>query len=235
MLAASSAASGQHAELEDGNPTAQDQADQPGPEAETEARPEATPEPAALLPTALRALEIAVPRLRQVHPRGLVMNISGSTRVGRYEYVDHVREWVIDIWAPELGRRRQYSVETCLLRGAATSSTIPPGGLAPVMALADEHLPSDVMDSDRAIALADAAGAAEFQRAERAQLRTIDLGGRLDGSLLWRLFISRIGFDGASLDVDVDARTGEIRRYSEERAAPTPTPPPPPTPTPARG
>src|SRR5688500_7964758 len=76
LLAASGAASGQHAEPEDGNPTAEDQGDQPGPEPETEAGPgpATTPEPAGRLPTALQALAIALPRLRQVHPRGMVMD-----------------------------------------------------------------------------------------------------------------------------------------------------------------
>ena len=195
---------------------------------ETEAtEPEETPsaEPLAQpVPTALQALAIALPHLGQRHPHGLVMSITGSTRLSRTEWAPDVREWVIDVWAPEQGRSLQYSVAAGVLRGASTSSTISPGGLAPIMALADGHPPGDVLDSNAAIALAEAAGAAEFQRAERAQLRTIDLGGRLDGSLLWHLFISRIGIDGVSLVIDVDARTGEIRRYTDERVEPTPTP-----------
>ena len=186
-----------------------------------------TPEP---IFTALQALAIALPQLRQLHRRGLVMGVSGGTRVGPAEYLGHVREWVIDVWAPEQGRRRQYSVVGGVLQSAATSSMIPPGGLAHIMAFAGEAIPSDVMDSDRAIGLADAAGAAEFKETERAQLRTIELSGRLDGSLVWYLFISRIGIDGIALDVDVDARTGAIRRYQDERVMTTPTPRPPPTP-----
>jgi hypothetical protein len=185
--------------------------------------PTVTPTPEPVF-TALQALEIALPRLRQLHPRGLVMGISGSTRISRTEWAPDVREWVVDVWVPDQGRSLQYGVVAGVLRGAATSSTISPGGLAPVMPLADELLPADLIDSDRAEELADSAGAGDFKRQERAQLRMIDLGGRLDGSLVWHVFMSRLGTDGASLVVDVDARTGAILALQDGRLRPTQTP-----------
>ena len=155
------------------------------------------------------------------------MSVSGSTRVfdsrvvGSMEFLDHVRDWSVDVWAPELGRRIQYPVRAGVLHEAGTSSTIPPGGLAHIMALADEQVPADVIDSDQAIALADAAGAAEFKQAERAELRTIGISGKLDGSLVWDIFVSRIAAaadPGVSISIEMDARTGAIHRFRDGRA-----------------
>ena len=192
--------------------------------------PAATPETPPL--TALQALAVGAPLLRQRHPRGLVMGVSGSTRVfdsrvvGTYEYLDYVRDWVLDVYAPEETCRIQYPVRAGVLHEAGSSSTISPGGLAHVMALADEHFPDDLLDSDAAVALADAAGAAEFKRAERAQLRTMGLSGKSDGSLVWDVFISRIADGprmGISITLELDARTGAINSLRDGRVERTAT------------
>jgi hypothetical protein len=178
------------------------------------------------VPTALQALGIAVPQLRQRHPEGLVMGISGSTRVfdsrvvGSSEYLDYVRDWVLDVWAPGQRRRIQYPVRAGVLHDAGTSSTIPPGDLAHIVALADEQIPTDVMDSDRAIVLADVAGAAEFKQEAGAILRTIDLSGKLDGSLIWELFYSKLGSPLDRLVIELDARAGNITLYRDYRRDP---------------
>jgi hypothetical protein len=176
-----------------------------------------TPDPNEVLPTALQALAIAVPELRPRHSGGVVLSLAADQDGGR------IRQWVVDIWAPDRGRSYHYPVVAGTLHGAVASSTVGPGGLAYIMTLADERPPEDLVDSDRALALADAAGAEVFKREGSAELRTISLSGRLDGSLRWRLFFSRLKSGNVTLSVEIDARSGAITQYVDGRLTPIAT------------
>jgi hypothetical protein len=175
------------------------------------------------LPTALQAVAIAAPQLRQRHPAGVVIQLSGTTRRSEREWGAVVREWVVDVWAPERGRSLQYTVIAGALHETATSSTVGPGGLPPIMPLAAERVPEDLVDSDRALALADAAGAAAFKRESGGQLRTMSLLGRLDGTLRWKIFYSRLNSGNVALKVELDGQTGAVTRLEDERLTPVPT------------
>lgn len=176
-----------------------------------------TPDPNEVLPTALQALAIAVPELRQRHSGGLVLSLATDQEGGR------IRQWVVDVWVPDRGRSYHYPVVAGALHGAVASSTVGPGGLTHIVTLSDERLPEDLIDSDRALALADAAGAEVFKREGSAELRTMSLSGRLDGSLRWRLFFSRLMSGNVTLSVELDAKSGAITQYLDGRLTPVPT------------
>ena len=169
------------------------------------------------VPTALQALEVATPLLRQRHPEGQVKQLAGNVERG------YVRQWVLDVWAPERSRRYQYPVVAGVLQEAGTSSTIPPGGLPPIMTLRQTDQPRDLIDSPKAIELAAAAGAASFVRETGAELKTMALIGDLSGTIVWTLFYGKPLSMRDRLSVELDARTGAVTRYDDARVTATPT------------
>lgn len=160
--------------------------------------------------TALEALRIALPELRLAHPDGVVESIYAVSGTGQ----ELTAVWGISVWIPSEARVRMYHVRDSAVRPSSSST----GGAAPVAAplvtLGSESFPS-LLDSDRALAAVDAAGAAAFKRSSGVRLLSISLRGQRDGRITWEMTYGKPLTDLAAAAL-VNAVTGEVISYVEQ-------------------
>lgn len=175
-------------------------------------------------PTALEALGLLLPLLQRKHGHGVVAGISSlddEPRDARFAV------WGVTVWVPEDVSDLVYRVVRGEPRAGPGGSlrqvrgdplTAPPA----LMRLNGEQVPR-VIDSDRAVAIAEEAGGREFRRRTGAHVQSASLRPRDDGRSTWRLFYTRF-YTTSQASVEIDVDTGEIIGVEGGIAVPTPTP-----------
>jgi hypothetical protein len=166
-------------------------------------------------PTAFQALQSSLPALRRLHPQGSVVEI--SDRNARLD--QPATAWRILLWDPSREHQVGYRVQYGVLFGPPWESPTTTNDRSAIWPL-EQDTPPALIDSDEALARAEAAGGRRYREELGGQLFVLQLEGAPDRRLVWTAGYGRY-YEHTGLEIALDARTGEIVSVKEE-------PPPPP-------
>jgi hypothetical protein len=165
--------------------------------------------------SALSAVTQVLAELRRFHPDATVVYMASVsvTPDGRD------RHWIVHVAVPDQRLIRHYRVQNGRLADSGSSSGMTRES-QPFLFSVASGAPPAMVDSTRAVEIADQAGASAYKQRTRVVLRNMLLYVSTDGVPVWFVGYSKPDTT-LSATAEIDARTGQVLHYEEERVTKT--------------
>lgn len=159
--------------------------------------------------TAIDAVRSVSDELHRRHADGAVAMIAGAS----VDASGRDQQWTLTVVEPEKRREFEYVVVGGGLRGPEHSTEMTREHIAFPLA---GGAPRDFVDSDRAVQIAERAGAATYRQRSGANLVGAHLFVDHRGVPVWFLWYAKSGATPTAM-AEIDARNGQVLLYEEER------------------